>query len=73
MKFGRLLAKLAALRGPGGETGRRKGLKPIEHPGGKPLDEWSQSRGSLSIPGGGNPELSPAVRPGKCRDLTAPA
>ncbi|TDY02812.1 hypothetical protein EDC23_1196 [Thiohalophilus thiocyanatoxydans] len=46
-------------RSPGGEIGRRKGLKKLSTRLGNGRREWSQIRGNLSTQGGGNPELSP--------------
>src|SRR6185437_530852 len=69
---------------PGGEIGRRKGLKHLSTRLGNGRREWGQIRGNSPTAhrGACNPELSPGERllqlvaaraPGKCRDLTAPA
>ena len=43
---------------PGGEIGRRKGLKILSTQIGNFWCEWSQIRGNLTGNAGGNPELS---------------
>ncbi len=43
---------------PGGEIGRRKGLKILSTQTGNFWCEWSQIRGNLSGNADGNPELS---------------
>ena len=44
---------------PGGEIGRRKGLKILSTQSGNYWCEWCQIRGNLTGNAGGNPERSP--------------